>query len=305
MSEPDTGIIDSAKPMLRVEDNSVVPLFAAKEYMKDIYDLKIRDTDVTIVTWPKSGTTWSQYIMSQIVHGQEHVKEKIFLMEHVFLEIPQNIKDLSSDGRYKLAEGAPSPRFLKSHFLLRFLPHEIFEKRAKVIYVARNPKDAIVSYYNFCLANQMLPTYGWNEFIEQFTAGLLPFGDWFEHVLQFWEKKDEPNVLFIKYEDMKKDLKKVVNKMAVFLDKTLTDDEINEICKNSTFENMAANPKSNPDVILGAKKDWKKKEGSHVKFMRKGVVGDWKNWFTVAQSEMIDEIYKKKMKGSGLEFSFE
>lgn len=82
------------------------------------------------------------------------------------------LKDINSDGCYKQADEVPSPRFLKSHMLMRYLPREMLAKKTKVIYVARNPKDAAVSYYHFCLANKLLPIYRWNDFFEGLCEGL-------------------------------------------------------------------------------------------------------------------------------------
>ena len=66
-----------------------------------------------------------------------------------------------------------SPRVLKSHALHKFLPNDlIVDPKAKVIYVARNPKDVAVSMYHFCLYVNDLPNYSsWDEFFEEFVAG--------------------------------------------------------------------------------------------------------------------------------------
>ncbi len=52
---------------------------------------------------------------------------------------------------------------------------------------------------------------------ELYIAGKLAFVDYFEHVLGWWKHRDDPNVLFIKYEDMQKDLHSSIEKIARFL----------------------------------------------------------------------------------------
>lgn len=74
---------------------------------------------------------------------------------------------------YKLAENLPSPRLLKSHLKMSMLPTRLFDSKAKVIYVVRNPKDAAVSFYHFCLKLPTYPLYkDWSEFFEYFCDGL-------------------------------------------------------------------------------------------------------------------------------------
>ncbi|PIK58211.1 putative sulfotransferase 1C2A [Apostichopus japonicus] len=154
--------------------------------------------------------------------------------------------------------------------------------------------------------NKVLPNYaGWDEFLDQFCKGLLPHGDWFEHNIYWWERRNEPNVLFIKYEDMKKDLRASVLQVSQFLAKSLTDEQLDNICENVTFNNMRKNPNVNPDSEGGLGTNWKKSNANHLTFLRKGIVGDWKNWFTVTQSEKFDELSRQKLAGTGLSFTFE
>ena len=66
----------------------------------------------------------------------------------------------------------PSPRLLKSHLPYHLLPPDIIKKKAKIIYVARNPKDMAVSFYYFHQWQPALPTYTeWDVFFEDFMAG--------------------------------------------------------------------------------------------------------------------------------------
>ncbi|XP_059154339.1 sulfotransferase 1C4-like [Physella acuta] len=67
--------------------------------------------------------------------------------------------------------------------------------------------------------------------------------------------------------------------MAAFLELSLDDKLVDEIAKAAGFDAM--------------KKVYDTKNPISRKLLRKGQVGDWKNWLTVAQSEAIDEEMKK------------
>jgi hypothetical protein len=97
---------------------------------------------------------------------------------------------------------------------------------------------------------------------------------------------------------MKRDLKGSVDTIADFLDLKLEPKRMEKVYEHCTFDSMKANPMANrhSNYLF---------DTNICKFMRKGVVGDWKNYFTLAQDELFQEQYDKKMEGSGLSFEFE
>ena len=111
---------------------------------------------------------------------------------------------------------------------------------------------------------------------------------------------DADNILFMKYEDMIKDLQGSVQKIAQFMCYNLDDSVIDKITEQCTFDSMRANPLADPDGYLQC--DVKE---NTTPFLRKGIIGDWRNHFTDEQSSRLDDEYIKRMRGTGLEFSFE
>ncbi|XP_078367428.1 sulfotransferase 1C2-like, partial [Oculina patagonica] len=118
---------------------------------------------------------------------------------------------------------------------------------------------------------------------------------WNNHVLDWWKHKDNPNVLFLKYEDLQKDLSSHVRIIANFLNKPLSDDLISRIAEQCTFSGMKKNASSYAI----------KNEEGETSLLRKGVVGDWKNYFTPDLNERFEKEVLAKLEGSGLEFDFE
>uniref|UniRef100_A0A3B3XWS4 Sulfotransferase n=1 Tax=Poecilia mexicana TaxID=48701 RepID=A0A3B3XWS4_9TELE len=112
-----------------------------------------------------------------------------------------------------------SPRLIKSHLPYRFLPTAMHNGEAKVIYMARNPKDLVVSYYQFHRSLRTMSYRGtFQEFCRRFMNDKLAYGSWFEHVQEFWEHRLDSNVLFLKYEDMAPGLDEICPEFLKVLD---------------------------------------------------------------------------------------
>ena len=92
----------------------------------------------------------------------------------------------------------------------------------------------------------------------------VPF---FPHVLDAWNKRHHPNMYFIFYEDLKKNLRKEIEKMANFLGKELTEDQIDRLNQHLKFENIQKNDAVNNERYRKA--GMSDNEG---KFIRKGTI---------------------------------
>ncbi|MEE6483167.1 hypothetical protein FKM82_013456 [Ascaphus truei] len=252
--------------------------YACKEF-------QTRDDDVFNVTFPKSGTTWLQEILTLIYsNGDTTPTKTVYSWDRVpWIE--------QSQGR-NLLENRPSPRLITSHLPVHLFPQTFFKSKAKVIYTIRNPKDVCVSLYYFSLIAQFMEfKEDFQEFVSMFLSGDVLFCGWFEHVKSWLQQRDNPNFLLLTYEDMLQDLRGNVVKICKFLGKELDDAAVDSVAANASFKVMKENNMSNytavPDDIINHSK------GS---FHRKGISGDWKNHFTPAQEEAFDKAYCEVMK---------
>jgi len=268
-----------------------------------LYNFTLRDDDIWIVTFPKTGTTWTQELVWMLVNDVDKEKGAVpQSMRSPFLEIgalmgdlidkmpmPPHMKVQMADP-LTYADNMTGRRVLKVHVPMEFLNPEVV-KRCKVVYVSRNPKDTCVSFFHH---NQSMPGHGFvgdfAEFAELFKAGLQIFGDYWHHLLSGWKVRNEPNVKFLWFEDMKKDQKKIVEELCAFLEHPLSPGQVASLVDHVKFENMKANPNANPTSGMHLKTD----------FMRKGQVGDWKNFFTPEKVSEWEEWMQERTRGTDL-----
>ncbi|XP_075686960.1 sulfotransferase 1C4-like isoform X2 [Rhinoderma darwinii] len=260
-----------------------------------IYNFQARDGDIVVVSYPKSGTTWMQEILDLIVLEGDVEKS---LRAPGFIKVP--FLELGK-ASLAVADSMPTPRLLKSHLPFHLMPPSFWEKDVKIVYVARNPKDCMVSYYYFHKMDQTMADPGtFDNFFSMFLSGNMAWGSWFDHVIGWWKAKDKHKISYVFYEDMIEDPRHEIQKVMRFLDRDLSDDVVQKIRRHTSFSSMKNNPVVNyttlPESIL---------DQSQSSFMRKGIVGDWKNHFLVSQNMMFDKEYNKKMEGSGLSFRTE
>ncbi|KAJ6654392.1 hypothetical protein lerEdw1_006985 [Lerista edwardsae] len=272
-------------------------LKSTAENWASIETFQARPDDLLICTYPKAGTTWIQEIVEMIQHGgdQEKCAQVPIYKRIPYIDIFPPKPLLSGVAE---ADAMPSPRTLKSHLPVQLLPPSFWEQNCKIIYVARNVKDNAVSYFHFHRMNQMIPDSGpWDQFLQNFLAGKVAYGSWFDHVRGWWECKDWRPILYLFYEDMKENPAQEIRKVAQFLCRDLPEPVLNQIVRYTSFESMKTNPMVNystlPSFIL---------DQAVSPFMRKGIVGDWKEHFTLAQSEQVDDIYAQEMRDCSLTF---
>jgi hypothetical protein len=187
------------------------------------------------------------------------------------------------------------PRVFTSHLPYQLMPG-LDNHSARFVNVARNPKDTAVSYY-YHDRSKMGYDGSWAEHLQMFMEGKLMFGDFYPHVLDWWQaSKTADNIFFTTYEAMKADLGQVVTKLAAFLGVAAEPELITKVVAGSSFKEMSTNPQTNFH--------WMPRKEGEESHLRKGVVGDWRNHFTAAQNEAFDALFVEKMAGSDLRFDF-
>ncbi|XP_070555612.1 sulfotransferase 1C4-like [Ptychodera flava] len=235
--------MENAPPTDKAKGN-ILPDFP-KEKVKQI---EVRHDDLFLLTYPKSGTHWLKEIVPLILNGGDTkadipIEKRAIIIELLLAKQGDDPKLLFLKTNNGFAadfdpDGMESPRFLPSHFKYEDLPTQLLEKKPKVIYLARNPKDVAVSMLNQVARPPFNVDMSFGAFLELFLAGKVVSGPWGPHVLDWWKRKDEDHVLFLKYEDLKKDLKSGVKKIAEFIGKDLTAETIAKIADHCTIDNM-------------------------------------------------------------------
>lgn len=288
-------IPDTSRPPLKyVKGIPLIKYFA--EALESMQDFQAQPDDLLISTYPKSGTTWVSEILDMIHQDGDVEKCR---RAPVFIRVPfLEFKAPGIPTGLEVLKDTPAPRLIKTHLPLALLPQTLLDQKVKVVYVARNAKDVAVSYYHFYRMAKVHPDPDtWDSFLEKFMAGEVSYGSWYQHVQEWWELSHTHPVLYLFYEDMKENPKREIQKILKFVGRSLPEETVDLIVQHTSFKEMKNNSMANyttlsPDIM----------DHSISAFMRKGISGDWKTTFTVAQNERFDADYAKKMEGCGLSF---
>ena len=128
------------------------------------------------------------------------------------------------------------------------------------------------------------------DFLELFEKDLLMYGSYFHHVLGGWALKDHPNMKFMWYEDMKTDIRKEISNICEFVDHKLSPEKMEELLDHVSFNSM----KKNPAVNIP------RSDKNRGDFIRKGVIGDSKNYFSQERDQKWNEWIDRKLEDSTL-----
>ena len=174
----------------------------------------------------------------------------------------------------------------------------------KVICLLRNPKDVVVS--SFHASKYFLPQLG-AEFANPTMDMAVKFmsangdrGNMLDHNMSYWRERNNPKFLMLFFEEARKDYNAAVQKVAAFMEKDISkeqEDKIVEFINFSAFQKHQEKESKESNKL----RDHTIKHG-HV---RKGEVGDWKNYFSVAQNEFFDRVIANRTKDDPIPFEYE
>ena len=312
-SSPELDVVKCGECVM---PRKIVPL------AEKIYAFKARPDDIWVVTYPKTGTTWTQELLWQLMHGVELEAVKTTPLEKrsVYLEFsalypsslnrPPHVEDALG-----YAERMNSPRVIKTHLPFEQLPPDLLGT-CKVVYVCRNAKDACVSYYyHYKLWEDFYDFRGnFEDFAELFMRGETQYGDFFAHlkvregeicccVAHYyfkgaWKRRNEPNLKIVWYEDLKADLTGAIHDLASFVGSSNNDEEVVE--KLSHFLDIDNYRKA---VIESVENDGNAKKAVE-KFFRAGKVGDWANLLNSNLEARFDSWIECNLSGCDMPMKF-
>ena len=264
-------------------------------------DFRFRDDDIIIATYAKSGTTWTQQIVGQLVFNGSEDVDVGELSPWLDLRVPPREVKLPA------VEAQTHRRFIKTHLPVDAL---VFSPRAKYVYIGRDGRDVAWSMYNHhANANQtwydMLNGSGLvgppigkpPESIRQYFLDWIerdghPFWPFWENIRSWWAIRHLPNVLFIHFDALKRDMPGEIRRIAGFLDIPVNQARFPSIVEHCTFDYMKTHAaKSAP---LGGI-FW---DGGASTFINKGTNGRWRDTLTaddcaryeaMARAELGDE----------------
>ncbi|XP_048242417.1 sulfotransferase 1B1-like [Haliotis rufescens] len=252
--------------------------FSAKT-LSSIQHAALRDDDILLYGYPRSGHHWLFEIVNMLVTSTA---------DYVPFTLESGVLELQPDTSLRRLS---SPRILTTHVQAHLLPRELQQRNVRTVHIIRDPKDVAVSWFHFYHAYPEDKYEGsWDDWLHLFISDKFMWGTWFDHIRSF-EKMCEsldPSLLhIIFYEDLKKNTQEEVQKLARFLETDVSNDVMEEIVLKSAFSEM----KSEKDKIT---EKWNGKPAQY----RKGIVGDWLNMFTPYQKEIFHDIYRERMHGS-------
>ncbi|KAK2634558.1 hypothetical protein Ddye_029350 [Dipteronia dyeriana] len=264
-----------------------------------------RSDDVILASFPKTGTTWLKALCHCILQEHDHdLDDQLSLRNPHALVRTLEIDLFKDDVTLPDIDLSimPSPRLFHTHMAYSQLKDSVLKNLdCKIVYITRNPKDVFVSSWHFFNGDSWRTSpepYPIEKVFDEFCKGHQFCGPFYDHVLEFWFEslKMPEKILFLKYEEMKRDPKGELKKLAAFLGRPFSnDEEVEKVLWRSSFDRLKNLEVNKNGVVFDL-------ELSNKSFFRRGVVGDWKNHFTAEMKKKLDEISCMKLEGSGLDF---
>jgi len=255
-------------------------------------DFRFRDDDVIVATYGKSGTTWTQQIIGQILLGPDPELAVSELSPWVDLRVPPR------EVKLPVLEAQTHRRFVKTHLPVDALR---FSEKVKYLFIGRDGRDVVWSLYNHHANANGLWYQALNDtpgrvgppiepppadiclyFSEWLERDGFPFWSFWENIRSWWAVRDLPNVKLVHFADLKRDMGGQMREIARFLGAEVAPDNWDEIERYCSFDWMKANAtKATP--LGGAFWD----AGAET-FINKGTNGRWQEVLPVEVSKAYE-----------------
>jgi hypothetical protein len=263
-----------------IEGMRFTPELYNREVVYEAMNYVARPDDIFIATPPRSGTTWMQIIVYALLNHGRAFDDDIndYIARNPFLEM---------HGK-QAVENMPGPGAIKTHLLFDLMP---YHPNAKYICVIRNPKDVCVSFHRFVtsIKGGSLNGVTFDRLFDRFLTGKTCHADFYEYLIPYWSHRNDSNVLFVLYEDMKKDIRSVINRVATFLGIEINKKLLERTVVVSSIDYLKMTGYN--EKIIPAH------TAASFKFIRKGIVGDWRTVLTPEQNRLMNQRFREKSKG--------
>jgi len=248
--------------------------------------LTVFPDDIFVVSYFRSGSTWSRFLLGNFIHQHEPV---------VFTNMERLLPSI-----YSLPDRIlrTLPRVIKSH--------ECFDPRyPRVIYLVRDPRDVAVSFYFYNLKVRVIPDgYLMDEFVTRFVAAnVVPYADrvgcWQDHVLSWIRLREgKPGFRVVRYEDLLADPAKELTKLAPMLGIDPTPARVQRAVQLSSAGHMQSLEKQQS-------KQWEttKDTRQDIPFVREGKSGGWRNKLSEGAVRTIEQAWGATMKELGYDLA--
>jgi aryl sulfotransferase len=262
-------------------------------------EFAFRDDDIVIGTYAKSGTTWTQQIVAQLIFNGAEGLEVAEMSPWLDLRLPPKAVKLPA------VAAQTHRRFLKTHLPVDAL---VYSPRAKYIYIGRDGRDVVWSLHNhFSNANELLyqalndtpgrvgppigrpPADVRRYFLEWLEGDGYPLWSFWENVRSWWEIRDLPNLLLLHFAELKADLPGQIRRIAAFLDIPIDERRWPAILEHCSFAYMKTHGAKT--VPLGGA-FW---EGGARTFVHKGTNGRWRDTLSEADCRRYEETARREL----------
>ena len=262
-------------------------------------NFQFRQDDIVISTYAKSGTTWVQQIIGQLLFDAKEHLPVMDICPWIDLRI------LPADDIETAVDSQAHRRFLKTHLPVDSL---VYSPKAKYIYIARDGRDTLWSWYNhhrgysdtaFQLFNETPGRVGppigraTDDIVEYFHEWLerdgFPIWPYFSHVQSWWDIKDLPNMYLLHFNELKADLPGQIRALAKFLDIEINEEIFPKMIEHSSFDYMKKNA-DDLTPLLGQVFD---KGASY--FINKGSNSRWTDVLSASDLAKYNEVVSQKL----------